>query len=210
MAWLNLAKLRLLFMLFKISEKRLTSKRLLLRPYHEGDTPAFYKLIKENKQRLVPVFPARIRQVFSLDEARRFLLQFKADWLLGKSYAFGVWRQDTNQYIGDISLKNLDKSIPKAEIGYYLDAGAEGYGYGAEMLATITRFAFEDVHLNKVFLRTSLHNARSYALAEKCGFRREGLLRQDFRDDRKQLIDVYYYGLTRSDYNNLQKSEAGK
>ena len=190
---------------FKIAEKRLTSPRLWLQPYREADLSVFYTLIKDNKQRLAPVFPTRVRQVTSPDEARRFLLQFKADWLLSKSYAFGVWRKDTNQYIGDISLKNIDKSIPKAEIGYYLDTRAEGYGYGAEMLKAIIRFAFEDVLLNKIFLRTSLHNSRSYALAENCGFQREGLLRQDFRDDRKELIDVYYYGLTRADYNKMAK-----
>ena len=195
---------------FKIAEKRLTSPRLLLRPYQEADTPVFYRLIKENKQRLAPVFPSRVRQVDSLDEARRYLLQFKADWLLGKSYAFGVWKQDTNQYLGDISLKNIDRSIPKAELGYYLDQKAEGFGYGLEMLKVIIRFAFEDAVLGKIFLRTPLDNARSYALAEKCGFRREGLLRQDFRDNRKELIDVYYYGLTRSDYAEIVKRKIGE
>jgi len=194
----------------RIAEKRLISARLLLRPYQEADTQMFYTLIQKNKQRLAPVFPGRIRQVTSLDEARRFLLQFKADWILDKSYAFGAWRQDTAEYIGDISLKNIDRSIPKAEIGYYLDARAEGHGYGAEMLETIIRFAFEEALLNKIFLRTSLHNVRSYVLAEKCGFRREGLLRQDFRDNQKQLVDVYLYGLTLTDYVELSKSKATK
>jgi RimJ/RimL family protein N-acetyltransferase len=189
-------------MLSKIAEVRLVSARLWLRPYQETDTEPFYKIIQKNKQRLAPVFPGRVRQVTSLDQARRFVLQFKADWLLGKIFAFGVWRQDTAQYIGDISLRNTDKSIPKAEIGYYLDANAEGKGYGAEMLETIIRFAFEVIHLNKIFIRTSLHNVRSHALAERCGFLREGLIRQDFCDDKKQLVDIFYYGLTRSDYEN--------
>jgi len=189
-------------MLSKIAEIKLASSRLWLRPYQEADTEAFYKVIQKNKQRLAPVFPGRVRQVTSLDQARRFVLHFKADWLLGKTFAFGVWRQDTAQYIGDISLRNTDKSIPKAEIGYYLDAAAEGNGYGAEMLQTIIRFAFESLHLNKLFIRTSLHNVRSHALAERCGFLREGLIRKDFCDDQKQLVDIYYYGLTRLDYTN--------
>jgi len=194
----------------RIAEKKIASARLWLRPYQEADTQLFYTLIQRNRQRLAPVFPGRIRQVTSLDEARRFLLQFKADWLLSKGYTFGVWRQDTAQYIGDISLKNIDKSIPKAEIGYYLDAGAEGYGYGAEMLHTIIRFAFEEALLNKIYLRTSLHNTRSYALAEKCGLQREGLIRQDFRDHQKQLVDVYYYGLTRADFKEMTKGKTAK
>src|SRR5688500_17962834 len=104
-----------------IDATELIGARLLLRPYRIEDAPQFYQLILENKDRLAPAFPGRTRLTTSLDEARRFILQFKSDWLLGQVYAFGTWQRDQNRYIGDISLKNFDYSIPKAEIGYYLD-----------------------------------------------------------------------------------------
>jgi [ribosomal protein S5]-alanine N-acetyltransferase len=181
-------------------ETILTSADLLLRPYREEDTAAFYQLIQENKARLAPAFPGRIRLTKNLEECRRLLLQFKSDWLLGQVYAFGIWEKASNAYIGEISLKNFDRSVPKAEIGYYLDLQAEGKGYGTQMLRALVRFAFEALNLNKVFLRSAIDNSRSYSLAERCGFRREGLMLQDFRDYQHNLIDIYYYGLTRQDY----------
>jgi [ribosomal protein S5]-alanine N-acetyltransferase len=181
-------------------ETTLTSADLLLRPYREEDTAAFYQLIQENKARLAPAFPGRIRLTQNLEECRRLLLQFKSDWLLGQVYAFGIWEKASNSYIGEISLKNFDRSVPKAEIGYYLGQQAEGKGYGSQMLGCLVKFAFEDLNLNKVFLRTAIDNPRSFKLAERCGFRREGLMRQEFRDHQHHLVDIYYYGLTRRDY----------
>ncbi|MGV3642467.1 MAG: GNAT family N-acetyltransferase [Adhaeribacter sp.] len=187
-------------MIDKQDETLLGTEDLLLRPYQEADAPAFYQLIRDNEDRLAPAFPGRIRLTQSLDECRRLLLQFKSDWLLGQVYAFGIWEKASQAYIGDISLKNFDRSVPKAEIGYYLGRQVEGRGYGTQMLGALLHFAFRDLNLNKVFLRSATDNPRSYALAERCGFRREGLMHQDFRDHNQHLIDIYYYGLTKSDY----------
>lgn len=187
-------------MIDKQDETLLCTGDLLLRPYQEADAPAFYQLIRDNEDRLAPAFPGRIRLTRSLDECRRLLLQFKSDWLLGQVYAFGIWEKTSQAYIGDISLKNFDRSVPKAEIGYYLGRQAEGRGFGTQMLGALLRFAFHDLHLNKVFLRSATDNSRSYSLAERCGFRREGLMHQDFRDNHQNLIDIYYYGLTKTDY----------
>ncbi len=180
----------------------LITPRLRLHPYHECHTEAFCRLIQENKNRLAPAFPSRVNVSQQPAEALRLIKRFKADWMLGQVYAFGIWQQPQNKYIGDISLKNFDRSVPKAEVGYYLDAQAEGQGLAQEALKTIIKFAFVTLEVNKLFIRCSLQNARSYTLAERCGFRREGLIRQDFRDASQKLIDVYYYGLTRPDYQN--------
>jgi ribosomal-protein-alanine N-acetyltransferase len=187
-------------MIDKQEDTVLTSADLLLRPYREEDAAAFYQLIQENEARLAPAFPGRVRLTRNLDECRRLLLQFKSDWLLGQVYAFGIWEKASKDYIGDISLKNIDRSVPKAEIGYYLGLQAEGRGYGIQMLRCLVSFAFDELNLNKVFLRSAIDNARSYTLAERCGFRREGLMHQDFRNHEQHLVDIYYYGLTRRDY----------
>ena len=183
-------------------DTELITPRLRLRPYHENHTEVFYKLIQDNKTRLAPAFPSRVMVTKHPEEALRLIKRFKVDWLLGQVYAFGIWQQPQNVYIGDISLKNFDYSVPKAEVGYYLDARAEGQGLAIEALEGIIKFAFKTLEVNKLFIRCSLENARSYSLAERCGFRREGLMRQDFRDSNQKLIDIYYYGLTRPDYEN--------
>lgn len=184
-------------------ETELITNRLRLRPYQEHDTAAFFSLIQENKTRLAPSFPSRVRVTNRYEEALRLIKRFRVDWQLGQVYAFGIWHKEQNTYIGDISLKNFDHSVPKAEIGYYLAALSEGNGYGTEALRAVTTFAFEKLEVNKLYIRCALQNKRSYELAERCGYQREGLIRHDFRDHTRQLIDVYYYGITRSDYRTF-------
>jgi len=190
----------------EISEKtELLTSRLRLRGYQDTDAEVFYNLIQKNKNRLAPAFPSRLKATQQYLEALKLLKRFKVDWQLGQVYAFGIWLQTPNEYIGEITLKNFDYSVPKAEIGYYLDESAEGRGLGAEALTAILNFAFQQIGVYKLFIRCSLQNSRSYQLAERCGFKREGIMRQDFRDHTRQLIDIYYYGLTRSDFEQKNK-----
>ncbi|QMU27293.1 GNAT family N-acetyltransferase [Adhaeribacter radiodurans] len=182
----------------------LRTNRLLLRRYQDSDAPDFLTLLITNQSRLSLAFPGRVEMNKKLKNAEYFVRQMSTDWQFKKVFEFGIWLLDTNQYIGDIALKNLEKRVPKGEIGYYLDAAAEGKGYASEALRAITVFGFETIGLNKVFIKMPVQNARSYRLAERCGFMREGLLRQDFRSDEKTgLVDVYYYGMTLSNYQNL-------
>ncbi|MDQ4141273.1 MAG: GNAT family N-acetyltransferase [Bacteroidota bacterium] len=184
----------------------LRTNRLLLRRYQDTDAPDFLNLLLTNYSRLSLAFPGRVEMNQKLENAEYFVRQMRADWQYKKVFEFGIWLLETEKYIGDIALKNLEKRVPKAEIGYYLDAAAEGKGLASEALRAVTIFGFDTIGVNKIFIKMPVQNERSYRLAERCGFIREGLLRQDFRSDEKTgLVDVYYYGMTRSDYQILFK-----
>ena len=185
----------------------LRTPRLLLRRYRETDVPDFFNLLQTNQERFSVAFPERLALNKQPEGAGYFVRQMIAAWQSQKAYEFGIWRLETGQYIGDIALKNFEKRVPKAEIGYYLDGAAEGQGYASEALHAVTTFGFDHVGLNKIFIKMTIQNQRSYRLAERCGYVREGLLRQDFRSDEKTgLVNIYYYGLIRSDYEKLFKS----
>lgn len=185
----------------------LRTPRLLLRRYRETDVPDFFNLLQINQERFSVAFPERLALNQQIEGAGYFVRQMIAAWQSRKAYEFGIWRQETGQYIGDIALKNFEKRVPKAEIGYYLDGAAEGQGYASEALRAVTTFGFDHVGLNKIFIKMTIQNHRSYRLAERCGYVREGMLRQDFRSDEKTgLVNIYYYGLIRSDYEKLFKS----
>lgn len=189
----------------------LRTERLLLRRYQITDAFDFLQLLLKNKDRLSLAFPGRVAITQKLENAEYFIRQMRGDWQLKKVYEFGIWLRNTEQYIGDIALKNIEKRVPKGEIGYYLDATAEGQGLASEALRAVTIFGFDNLILNKLFIKMPTQNQRSYSLAERCGFTREGLLRQDFRsDDKTGLVDVYYYGMTRLDYQKLEQTKEFK
>jgi hypothetical protein len=56
-------------------------------------------------------------------------------------------------------------------------------GYGTEVTRLLTRYAFETLNLNRVWLRVYEFNRYAIRAYEKAGYRREGVLRQDHFSD---------------------------
>lgn len=182
-------------------DEKLETEHLLLRPYEEGDEQEFMHLILENASILSPAFSGRGARVRVLEDARIQLAQLRMDWDNRKQFDFGVWLKESSTYIGDITLKNIDRSVPKAEAALYFTSWPEITNLAQEAFRAILSFAFEDLLLNKVYMRCTHYNVACSQVAENCGFRKEGLLRSDFRGaDSDELLDLNYYGMTRDDY----------
>jgi len=64
----------------------------------------------------------------------------------------------------------------------------------------LLNIAFQTLEMRKLFLRALPQNRRSLDLAEKCGFSREGYLRDDFKTGSGVVSDIVYCGLTRKDF----------
>lgn len=153
----------------------LHTARLLLRPYLLTDAPAFFALLSAEAERLQPAFPRRVAAVRSYADAEQQLSLFGEQWRQRRLLVWGIWHTETGQYLGDISLQPDSPRIRTGEIGYYLAAAAEGYGYAREALAAVVDYAFGTLHARTLTLRSRPDNVRSQATAEALGFRRTGI-----------------------------------
>jgi [ribosomal protein S5]-alanine N-acetyltransferase len=187
-------------------EKQLETQHLMLRPYAEGDEQDFLRLIHENTAALSPAFTGRVARVRGLEDARTQLAQLRTDWDNRKQFDFGVWLKNSDTYIGDIALKNIDRTVPKAEAALYFTSWPNTEALAQEAFRAVLQFAFEEVKLNKVYIRCTQYNIVCNTLAESCGFVKEGLLRSDFRGvDSEELLDLSYYGMTHDDYEHASQ-----
>ena len=92
-----------------------------------------------------------------------------------------VWMIETaeGRPIGDIGLLAIHPTHHRAELG--ITIGVKDYwssGYGTEAIGTLLGYAFGEMGLRRVQLITDEDNARGIRCYEKCGFVREGLLRE--------------------------------
>lgn len=181
---------------------------LILRPYQEGDEHEFMRLLQENTSYLNPAFSGRLARVRALDDARIQVQQLRTDWDNRRTFDFGVWRKEENSYIGDIALKNLDRSIPKAELALYFTDWPATRNLAQEAVEEVLQFAFSALKMNKVYLRCTHTNSSIGALVQSCGFLKEGVLRCDYRGaDSDELLDLSYYGITRDDFDQMQRHQ---
>lgn len=177
----------------------LLTKRVVVRRFRENDGEQLYDLIQTNRSYLEDSFPSTVSDNSSKEKSEWFVRIRIAKWLLQEEYCFGVWDNDSAKLIGFIRLFRIDWNIPKAEIGFFVDRDFSSKGIMTEVLLTIVPFAFQQLKLEKIILRTAMDNYASQRLARKCGFRREGDLRADFKKTSGEIIDVMVLGLTRAE-----------
>jgi RimJ/RimL family protein N-acetyltransferase len=106
--------------------------------------------------------------------------------------------------VGDCGLRKIDWKSRKAE--FFITIGEKGFwdkGFATETLKLVSRLAFDKMNLNRLWLSVLVDNPRAVRCYEKCGFVREGLLRQESYVDGKYR-DVLTMALLREDHDRTR------
>lgn len=87
-----------------------------------------------------------------------------------------IERSAPDVVIGALNLRNITRGdLMSCVIGYGLAPEAVGRGLMTEAIGCIASIAFDELGLHRLEVNIVPRNARSIAVAERCGFRREGL-----------------------------------
>lgn len=113
-----------------------------------------------------------------------------------KSLHLGIARKDTNQVIGDLYVYLIENDR-MASVAIRLAASVHGQGYGTEALKAITDFCFTHTELKRLWTEVDVRNIPSQRMLEKCGYTKEGLIRQGKMVN--TWCDYYIYGILSSD-----------
>lgn len=111
---------------------------------------------------------------------------------------------EEGEHIGNIGLEEIDWKNRCAELGIFIgDKQHWGQGYGTDAIRTLLRFAFEELNLNRVYLRVFAFNERARRCYLRCGFVEEGRQRQaHFTAGRYH--DVILMSILRSEWDASQ------
>lgn len=86
---------------------------------------------------------------------------------------------ESNELIGVIYLNNIDHLNQSAELSIMIgDVENRGKGYGKSAVHQMLKHAFFNLNLNRISLTVLTDNLTAICLYEKCGFKKEGVLRQ--------------------------------
>ena len=98
---------------------------------------------------------------------------------LGTGYGFGIFvAHDTDElrFAGEINISMIQRGpFQNAYVGYWIDQRVAGNDYTPEALATVLRFAFEDLGLHRIQVAIIPRNTASRRVAEKLNLRDEGI-----------------------------------
>ncbi len=146
--------------------------------------------------------------------------EFWPHWLIKESQQLERFRKDnfwgedsgkfhivdkTDTFVGTITFFQSFMFIDGFEIAYrILRPEDRGKGYMSEALNLFVSYMFEIRPINRFLLRIFPENEPSKKLAEKCGFKYEGTLRQAMFHKGK-FMDISLFGLIREDWEKLPR-----
>jgi RimJ/RimL family protein N-acetyltransferase len=128
-------------------------------------------------------------------DSERFVRDAAARFMRREDLPLFLRRRDTGELVGASGMHRIDWQVPRFEIGYWCRTSLVGKGYVGEAVVAITRFAFEKLGAARVEIRTDSQNTRSFRVAERLGFRLEGIMRRDARTPQGSLRDTRLYSM---------------
>jgi len=143
---------------------------IVLRLWREDDAPAVYAACQDAEiQRWLPDIP----RPYTHDDARAFV----TDEIGLGSYRFAI--SERGKVAGSIALRLGGHAT--GHIGYWCAPQARRRDITTRALRRLCRYGLEELHLERLDLTTDFENFASQRVAEKVGFRREGVLRSHLR-----------------------------
>jgi ribosomal-protein-alanine N-acetyltransferase len=95
-----------------------------------------------------------------------------------------VRRKDTGELVGYFNISHIIRgALQSAFLGYSAVAAQAGQGYMTDGMRLLLRYAFTELGLHRIEANIQPGNRASIALAERCGFVREGFSERYLRVD---------------------------
>lgn len=173
------------------------TERLTIRCPRPGDGAELHAAITESMERLSPWF-AWTSPEGTLEDSEQLMRKAQIRFLAREDLWLLLLLKGTDTLIGSSGLHDIDWSVPRFEIGYWVRTGYEGQGYITEAVQGIADFAINTLGAQRLTIRCDTTNERSAAVARRAGFEYEGTFRHVRRHHlNDELVDEMIFSLVR-------------
>jgi len=169
--------------------------RLHLRPFSEADAPQLHEALVETITQLRENlwFLPWVAEQQTLRSAEARCRKAQSDFQLRLDLPYLVFDRRTGRLVASAGLHRTDWALPKTEVGYWVRTGEVGKGYATEAVNVLTTWALRSLGAKRVDLVTDELNTASRAVALRCGFSLEGVLRNTAQDPEGRLRNTCVY-----------------
>jgi len=154
----------------------------------------FFNLIDTNRGRLEDFFVGTVSKTKTLaatvDYCREITQKVKDE----NYFPYIITDVSCNKMIGLIDVKNIDWSVPKAELGAFIDKDYENKGVITKASVLVVNHLIPKYQFKKLLCRANSRNKGSVSVILKNGFELEGTIRNDYRTTKGEIVDLNYYG----------------
>src|SRR5262249_36999655 len=149
--------------------------KILLRSYKVEDAQELFHAVNGSRGHLKP-WLNWVDKTTKPEHSLQFIQQSIHQLNTQEALALGIFFND--KIIGGIGMHHWDLETKKAQLGYWISKEQEGRGIMNNCLVRFVDFLFEKIALNKIEIHFIPANKRSAKVAERLGFKVEGIIRQ--------------------------------
>lgn len=140
----------------------------------------------------------------TIQQCEKFIQNSKTDCIDDGEVDLAV-TDENDEYMGTISLKNIDMRAGSAEYAISMRKCARGTGIALEATNELLDLAFVKWKFNRVYLNVLEHNVRAIKFYEKVGFVYEGTFRKHLRIN-GELVNLRWYSILKDEYEGKEAS----
>ncbi|MGD2043233.1 MAG: GNAT family protein [Acidimicrobiia bacterium] len=188
---------------------QLKTDRLIIQRFTRRDASTLDEAIRESLADLNQWLPwARLD--YTTADTTAFIRESIQAWKEERAWDYSIRMvDDPKRHVGNISFWTVSKLGKIAEIGYWVRSLETSRGICTEAVALLLEEAFNSLGYHKVVLRIAVGNDASDRVAEKLGFTREGVLREELLI-RGNWVDHSLWSLLDREYRSARRSGAAR
>jgi RimJ/RimL family protein N-acetyltransferase len=160
---------------------------ITLEPLARRHVPAFEDLVREADVLRFTMVPTRPDRNFTAT----WIARYERGWSEGSRAGFAILDGEGTP-IGFAGIFGLDEPGAEGEIGYIVGPESRGRGVAGRAVTLLTRWGFDELGLERIELRIDTKNTASARVAERAGYRLDGVLRwKHFKEGLRADLGVW-------------------
>jgi RimJ/RimL family protein N-acetyltransferase len=167
---------------------RYRSARMRLEPFGESHLDELTELLDDPELLRFTRVPEPAPEGF----AATWLARYEEGRADGTREAFAIVDEADGRFLGLALAPSIDRESATLELGYVVAPADRGRGVATAALRLLTEWAFAEAGAERIELLISVQNIASKRVAERCGYRRDGVLRSAyFKQGRREDTELW-------------------
>ena len=152
-------------------------------------------------------------QIFSDEDSHRFtpegalrsprecaakLRQYETMFQERRGVVLGIY-STLNQLVGLLEISHIDPQVESVTLSFILNREFVGQGYASSAVRAACDYLFRTVGVRRIQCLVLPTNYRAVLVLERCGFVKEGTIREGFLWPDKGIVDLTIYSLLPTD-----------
>lgn len=144
-------------------------------------------------------------EIRSIEDMKQYIKQALNEKINGTQNPFVIIEKKTNQIIGSTRFLDIDCQHKRLEIGFtWLTPTKWRTPINTECKYLLLKFAFEQLSVNRVQIKTDHENKRSQAAIERLGAKKEGILRNHMIRPNGTIRNTIIYSIIDSEWSDVK------